>query len=213
MMKKLNSLWSGFKGFLFPPICWHCEAEGEDPLCSSCKNLLEPLPSYDPLVTFEGQGPAWSLIRALKSGKAPAIAKGLGGYMAIQFLQSQLPRPDLIVPVPQSFYRSFQVSYNPSFLLAEQLGKVLQVPVVSLLKRKWQAYCQMRVEPHRRYLLSKSQFVWRSKLSIEGKTILLIDDVIGTGATLRACTQRLQERAPFKIIPMVAVKENISRVG
>ena len=206
MTKKLSSLWNGFKDLIFSFACWHCEEEG-DPLCSSCKRLLEILPPAEPLITFEGQGPALSLIRALKSGQAPKLAKGLGGYMALQYLQNELPRPDLIVPVPQSFYRCCQVGYNPSLLLAQQIGQVLEVPVVQLLKRKWQLFRQMRVARDQRYLLSKTSFAWRKNTLIQGKTILLIDDVIGTGATLRACTQRLCERSPQSVIQMAAVKE------
>lgn len=209
MTKKLSLLWNGFKGLVFPSACWHCEEEG-DPLCSSCKCLLEILPPAEPLITFEGQGPVLSLIRALKSGQAPKLAKGLGGYMALQYLQNELPRPDFIVPVPQSFYRCCQVGYNPSLLLAQQIGKILEVPVVPLLKRKWQLFRQMRVARDQRYLLSKTSFAWRKNTLIQSKTILLVDDVIGTGATLRACIQRLRERSPQRVIQMAAVKECIT---
>jgi predicted amidophosphoribosyltransferase len=170
---------------------------------------MEVLPPDDPLVTFEGQGPSWSLIRALKSGKAPKLSTGLGGYMALQYLKSGLPRPDFIVPVPQAFYRSCQVGYNPSLLLAEQIGKVLEAPVVLLLKRKRQLLRQMRIELKRRHFLSKASFVWRKNTSIKGKTILLVDDVIGTGSTVRACTHRLWERSPLRVIKMVAIRESI----
>jgi len=188
---------SKFLEWIFPPFCLHCDepVQLSQPLCTSCVQLLTFLPPVDPpvdlLVTFEGQGPAWTLIKALKSGKAPDLAKGLAGYMALHYLKSNLPLPDFIVPVPQSLYRSLKIGYNPSLLLAQFLGKTLDRPVVQLLKRKRQLYCQMKVDRDRRYLLSADDFQWKKRVPIAEKTILLVDDVVGTGATLRACAQTL----------------------
>lgn len=147
-------------------------------------------------------------MKALKSGKAPHLAKGLAGYMALQYLKKDLPLPDIIVPVPQSLHRSLQIGYNPSLLLAQHLGKILDRPVISLLKRKRQLVCQMKVDKERRYLLSVENFAWQKRIPIVEKTILLVDDVMGTGATLRACAQRLYEGFPLKIIKMACISES-----
>jgi predicted amidophosphoribosyltransferase len=194
---------------VFPPFCWHCDepATLSQPLCPSCVKLLDILPPADPLVTFEGQGPAWTLIKALKSGKAPRLAEGLAGYMALQYLKSDLPLPDIIVPVPQSLHRSLQVGYNPALLLAQHLGKTLDLPVLQLLKRKRQLFCQMKVDRDRRYLLSAENFQWKKRMPIAEKTILLVDDIVGIGATLRASAQRLYEGFPLKVIKMGCVAE------
>jgi predicted amidophosphoribosyltransferase len=65
----------------------------------------------------------------------------------------------------------------------------------------------MKVDWDRRYTLSAENFQWKKRLPIAGKTLLLIVDVIGTGATLRACTNRLQEGFPLKVIKMACVVE------
>jgi competence protein ComFC len=148
-------------------------------------------------------------MKALKSGKAPRLAEGLAGYMALQYLKSDLPLPDLVVPVPQSLHRSLHVGYNPSLLLAQHLGKTLDRPVLQLLKRKRQLFCQMKVDTDQRYLLSAENFAWRKRVPIAEKTILLVDDIVGTGASLRACAQRLYEGFPLKIIKMACILEGI----
>jgi len=201
-----------FLEIIFPPLCWHCNdpALFSRPLCESCLKLIDILPPSNPLITFEGQGPAWTLIKALKSGKAPRLAEGLAGYMALQYLQNDLPLPDLIVPVPQSLFRSLQVGYNPSLLLAHHLGKILGRPVMPLLKRKRQLVCQMRVDREDRIRLSVENFQWNKRVPIAEKTILLLDDMKGTGATMRACAQRLYEGFPLKIIQMACIHEEIS---
>ncbi|HEX2579527.1 MAG TPA: hypothetical protein VHK67_03895 [Rhabdochlamydiaceae bacterium] len=183
------------------------------PLCSSCVELLGFLPPSDPLVTFEGQGPAWTLMKALKSGKAPGLAKGLAGYMALHYLKSNFPLPDLIVPVPQSLHRSLQVGYSPSLLLAQHLGRTIDRPVLQLLKRKKQLYCQMNVDREKRLLLSAENFVWKKNVTIAEKTVLLVDDIVGTGATLRACAQRLYEGFPFKIINTAFLQQEVPQLS
>lgn len=196
---------------IFPPFCWHCDepAALSQPLCPACVKLLDLLPPADPLAAFEGQGPAWTLIKALKSGKAPRLAQGLAGAMALQFLKTDRPLPDFIVPVPQSFHRFLQVGYNPSLLLAQHLGKALDRPIAELLKRKRQLFCQMNVERERRYLLSAANFQWKKRIPIAEKTILLVDDLVGTGATLRACAQRLYEGFPLKVIKMACATVSV----
>lgn len=195
--------------FFFPSRCWHCDELDFHPLCPSCLSFFTPLPpSTDPLVTFEGQGPAKTLINALKSGKAPRLAAGIAGYMALQLLKSHLPMPDFIVPVPQSFYRSLQVGYNPAFLLAKHLSKALDRPVISPLKRSSHLLRQTQLPTPQRYRLSSSQFQWRYHPPLQGKTVLLVDDLIGTGATLKCCTRRLSEAFPFKIISIVAISQD-----
>lgn len=206
-----TQIFTQLKNLIFPPQCWHCNAPETHLLCESCRGLLDILPidSSKPIATFEGQGPAWTLIKALKSGKAPKSAEGLAGYMALQYLKNNLPLPDLIVPVPQSLFRSLQVGYNPSLLLAIHLGKILNRPVFQLLKRKRQWIRQMNLDKERRYLLSVENFAWKKKVAIERKTILLVDDVMGTGATLRACAQRLYEGFPLKILKLGCVGQLI----
>jgi ComF family protein len=202
---------SQLKNLIFPPECWHCNVPRAHLLCESCRGLLDILPvdPSKPIVTFEGQGPAWTLIKILKSGKAPKLAEGLAGYMALQYLKIELPLPDLIVPVPQSLFRSLQVGYNPSLLLAIQLGKILNRPVFQLLRRRRQWVRQMNLDKERRYRLSVENFAWKKKISIEKKTILLLDDIVGTGATLRACAQKLYEGFPLKVMKMGCVGQQL----
>jgi len=197
--------------WIFPPFCRHCDEPVplSQPLCSSCVELLTFLPPADPLVTFEGQGPAWTLMKDLKSGKAPGLAKGLAGYMALHYLKNNFPLPDFIVPVPQSLHRSLQIGYNPSFLLAQHLGQTFDRPVLQLLKRKRQLYCQMNVDREKRLLLPAENFDWKKNVSIAEKTVLLVDDIVGTGATLRACAQRLYEGFPLKIIKTAFLKQEL----
>ncbi len=201
-----------FNHFFFPSFCLHCQVKQPFyyPLCASCLQLVEILPqeSSSQLITFDAPSPISSLISLLKKGKAPFLAAGIAAYMGLQYLRSDLPPPDWIVPVPQSLMRALQVGYNPSRLLANMLAPLLGAPVALLLKRRRQWFRQTKLDRERRYRLSVEQFAWNSHYSIAGKVLLLVDDLIGTGSTLRCCERRLLEGLPLRVIQMAAIADS-----
>jgi competence protein ComFC len=129
--------------------------------------------------------------------------------MAMQYLQSNHPLPDYITFVPQSVFRAAEVGYNPAHLLANHLGQLLGRPVLSLLKRSSPLLRQTQLSMAERYRLSVSQFQWKKHIPLKDKTLLLVDDQVGTGATLRACEKRLKEAFPDRIIKAVSVGTNL----
>ncbi|MFS8563904.1 MAG: hypothetical protein LVR00_06155 [Rhabdochlamydiaceae bacterium] len=85
--------------------------------------------------TFEYIGAASSLLKEWKTCNRPALVKGLAAWMAVQFLELQWSSPDLIVPIPQTILRTMALGFNPPQLLAQELGKILSIPVCPLLKK------------------------------------------------------------------------------
>jgi adenine/guanine phosphoribosyltransferase-like PRPP-binding protein len=69
----------------------------------------------------------------------------------------------------------------------------------------------MECIPDSRYLLSAENFQWKKHIPIAEKTILLVDDIVGTGATLRASAQRLYEGFPLKVIKMGCVVSSVAQ--
>jgi predicted amidophosphoribosyltransferase len=67
----------------------------------------------------------------------------------------------------------------------------------------------MKVDREKRYLLSVENFQWKKRVPIAEKTILLVDDIVGTGATFRACAQRLYEGFPLKVIKMGCLQQEL----
>lgn len=101
---------------------------------------------------------------------------------------------DVIVPVPLHWIRLFRRRYNQSALLSVQLGKISGIPVIpDLLVRKRRTPSQGRLSPSQRRRNVSGAFAIRNgKLdAIRGKRVLLIDDVITTGATASAVTRTL----------------------
>lgn len=153
--------------------------------CGECKGERGSLRSL--AAAFDYMGPATSLVRALKSGSEPSIAEGLAGYMVLQFLALKWEVPDFIVPVPMAPVRRFFRGYNQSLLLASAVGKLLGVPVLEALKRKSGDYSQAGLNRSQRLKLGEENITLSKSARVRGAKLLLIDDVVTTGATLRAC--------------------------
>ncbi len=215
------------KRFVFPPLCFHCTSlvEGERrllcPACLEHLTLLDPTkrcpvcfskkgerqttcgkcpPQYLKLAAvFEYEGPIVSLIHHFKYGRRFHLARALAPFLGAQLASLEWPYPDLLVPIPQTSGHRLIRGYNPSLLLAREMGKLLKIPVASLLKRRAVSIPQSALKRDERLALSVETFQWRIKSGATDKTILLIDDVCTTGSTLRLAAERLKEGFPAGI--------------
>jgi ComF family protein len=99
---------------------------------------------------------------------------------------------DVVVPVPLTAKRERQRGYNQSRLLAKEIAAKLGVPIADGLKRlrdsRQQAKSATRDE---RWFNVEGAFAARLPGAIEGRSVLLVDDVATTGATLDACARAL----------------------
>lgn len=179
------------------PLCFSMEYCPEQLCCTFCKQqppLLQGIAA-----AFDYVGPAAVLVRKLKYGQQPYLAKGAAAFMAAQFLALDWPLPNRIVPVPLSLMHHWQRGYNQSLLLAEQLSKILQVPICDALKRYSGDYSQAGLNQEQRHSLNRSSFALKKDIHLHDSTILLIDDVMTTSTTLRCCAEILLEGCPANI--------------
>ena len=120
------------------------------------------------------------------------MASGLGRCMAMKLLQDGPEDYDLITWVPVSTLRKLKRGYDQSHLLARCLGKELGISPVSCLKkiRNNKKQSTLRDAARRRANVLGVYRVTRPEL-VEGKKILIIDDVLTTGATAGECARVL----------------------
>lgn len=208
---------------LFPSHCIHCK--GELPLsihhlCPSCLELLElidPLSrcaicfskscicKKEPIIAdrqafcFDYEGPAKSLLVAFKYGDKPYLAKSLAAFMLFQYERLGWQFPDAITYIPQSFLRATIRGYNQSALLAKELAKLMNRPLFDLLKRSNFNITQTLLPKEERKRLSPTTFLCKNEAAIQGKEILLIDDVSTTGTTLLHASQALKNLNPKQL--------------
>lgn len=166
----------------------------------TCKNCSLRRSSLTGIAaTFDYRGPPETLIKMLKYQDKPYLAEGLAGFMTAQFVNLDWPLPDLIIPVPQSFSHWFSRGYNQAELLSNTLSTILKCSVNQALLRKSDDYSQAALNHTQRLKLSGNSIYLKKNQQLQDKIILLIDDVLTTGATLQKCAEALLEDCPNSI--------------
>lgn len=179
------------------PICFNRLEEDFELPCQECLQ-------YSSLylrtgAAFDYTGPAASLVKRLKYANQPYLARGMAAYLMVQFDRLAWPLPDALVPVPLSLTHWLDRGYNQSALLADELGKLLQRPVWHALKRKSGDYSQAALDLEQRKMLDGHRFRWSPSYPLEGKILLVIDDVMTSGLTLQRCSEALNEGGPLSL--------------
>lgn len=181
--------------FLSAPCCAVCgmpfafDPGGADALCASC---IRDRPAYDRArAVFRYDDASRGLILAFKHGDridaAPAYARWLlraGGEL--------VAAADCIAPVPLHWTRLFRRRYNQSALLANALARLAGRPAVpDLLRRRRRTPSQGGLGRAERIRNVRGAFAARARAEVADKRILLVDDVLTTGATVEACASVL----------------------
>lgn len=132
------------------------------------------------------------MVLALKHGDRLDMARPLAAWMA-RAGGELLGRADIIAPVPLHWQRLLKRRYNQSAELARYLSKASGKPAIQdLLLRKRQTKAQEGMTREERRINQAGAFRLQSKHSINGKNVLLVDDVMTSGATLSACAEILR---------------------
>ena len=133
------------------------------------------------------------LVTQLKYGDQGHLARSLGGWLA-SFGREVVEMSDVIVPVPLHYWRFVGRRYNQSALLAYAMAKPSGLKVLpDGLVRTRPTRPQASLSRAKRLDNVKNAFVVpkRHVAALSGKSVLLVDDVMTTAATLRECTQAL----------------------
>lgn len=106
--------------------------------------------------------------------------------------------PDVLVPVPIHKHKRLQRGYNQAEILAKELGKKLELPVLSeLLIREKKTLPQKQLSDRERLLNLAEAFSFsvkeRSKYKKKLQRVLLVDDIYTTGSTIDACAKTLRK--------------------
>ncbi len=187
--------------FLAPPWCERCGApfelgrgEGarkEEYLCPSC--LVAPPPWQRGRSAFLYEESGKALVLKFKHGDRTDLTHVFAEWLK-RVGSELLAEADLIVPVPLHRWRLFFRLYNQSALLSLSLGKKAQVPVAPrALERIRSTVSQGHLGRAARARNVRGAFCLSrtGQTLVENKRVLLIDDVLTSGATLSACTRTL----------------------
>ncbi len=133
------------------------------------------------------------VLHKLKYNDRPDIGFLMGKQYGYELRQSQdFVRPDLLIPVPLNPKKQRKRGFNQSEAIAKGLSDGLGISLASrALTRPLATSTQTRKSRYDRYLNVSGKFKVTDAALLENKHVLLIDDVITTGATLEACAEEL----------------------
>jgi ComF family protein len=110
-----------------------------------------------------------------------------------------------------SYWKEMKRGYNQSQLLAEELGKRWEIPVKTACLRRtlWSASQTTLSRRERWKNAAKSIRFKTSRATIAGANILLIDDVLTTGATLESCARILKQEGARSVVGLALARERL----
>lgn len=208
----------------FPKVCMCCSAHlanNETVICLICRhdlplthfslhknNLVEqtfygriPLQSATALFYFIKGGKVQQLIHNLKYKNQQQIGCFIGNWLGDEIKTSgRFDSIDCIIPVPLHKKKIKKRGYNQVTTFGETLSKKLNIPLYeNILTRISSAGTQTKTRRFDRWKNVQEIFFVRNSSFLENRHILLIDDVITTGATLEACFDALCISKQLKI--------------
>ncbi len=187
--------------------------DGERNLCDGCLSDPPPWNRGRAALAYQGQGKR--LVLALKHGDRTDLARPAAGWLQ-KAGQDLLRNDPLLVPVPLHWSRLLRRGYNQAALLAQALalrGNWDCCPN-ALLRSKMTPSLDHKSRKDRQTLLSDAIRVNpRQAARLTGRKIILIDDVMTSGATLRACTAACQAAEARDVHVLVLARVNGSVTG
>jgi len=214
---------------LYPQICFGCgtdQIENSMPLCNECihdlpltdffsinENTVEkifwgrmPVQNAGALLFFTKDSLVQTLMAQLKYHHNKKVGILFGRLMGEAIAaEEKFSVIDLLIPIPIQNSKINSRGYNQSQVIAMGMQEVWDKPIVQnvLIKKNW-SNSQTKKDRKARLIQIPDLFILNHPKSIEGKNILLVDDVLTTGATLEAAIATLMTGSPASISIAVA---------
>ncbi|MFA5967318.1 MAG: ComF family protein [Patescibacteria group bacterium] len=188
------------------PICYHCHRLSADfKVCGKCR----PTGAASRLIVYGyWQSPLKELVYSLKYRRLRPLVKILGGWLVETINQTTATTGLVIVPVPLHRGRLWDRGFNQARLLAEVVAQQTGWPLLPILFRKRSTQPQFGLSKSARRDNIEGAFSINVALSqnLANKTVVLVDDIVTTGATINECAKILRQNGARDVWGLVLAK-------
>jgi len=219
MKSLIKNITVSLRDFIFPPLCFLCNQRlelHEDRVCISCWSSFIKVdastPAYDELIErfkeekvidgfvscylFEKEGRFQEVIHLLKYRNIKSVGIKLGNEIGLKIRNDSFMQDvRLVAPIPLHKLKLRERGYNQSIYLCKGIAEIVKVDVIpDLVLRKKYTQSQTKLNLEERKANVAEAFVLNPKYRdvVRHKSVLLVDDVITTGATIEAVAQGLK---------------------
>jgi ComF family protein len=208
----------------FPAACVGCGREGP-PICDRCVGALDarlgtpagipiglPGDIPAPLLQLEWCAPFQGIVRpalhAIKYGGERRVAESLGAAVARRWARAGVGA-EFVTHVPVHAERARQRGFDQAELIARVAARQLGLPFASLLERRRATIAQFDLDRRHRAANVRDAFGVPSRAlsSVDGRWILLVDDIVTTGSTLAACAEALEAAGALAVSAITVARE------
>lgn len=204
---------------LFPKRCVFCNEAGFW-ICPTCIKKIEHLDHFlirqnfrhlsGTIAFFRFSGPLREAIHALKYEGVKELAEPLADLIVAQLKEQDLEflGGRILIPVPLHRFKLASREFNHSVLLAEKLAEKLNLELekdVLIKSRSTPAQIELKAKERKANL--RGAFAVRHQEGIKNRKILLVDDVITTGATLDECAKVLKKAGARNVWALVLARD------
>ena len=201
-------IFNSFFNVLFPPVCPVCSArtDAAGNLCPDCFSALRFVTdnTADQTSAVVYDTVSKQLVLTFKYGDRADLASLLARMM-YNSGEVVLNGADMLTCVPLHWKRMLVRKYNQAAVLAAELSKLSCIPSNPMLLKRVKSTPKQGTRKER-FENVKNAFALNPKYSIQGKTIVLIDDVFTTGATTQSCTDVLKKGGAKEVRLMTFAK-------
>jgi ComF family protein len=222
--KSLKNILLDFVSLFFPQYCLSCSdilVKGEEIVCTKCiidlpktnyhqhitNPIAERLKGRLPMefvyafLKFKKKGNVQHLLHQLKYNNHPEVGLTLGRVYGNSLKELELNKNyDLLIPIPLHKTRKKSRGYNQSAKFAEGLSSAMAIPFDdAICSRKIKTATQTKKSRIERWENVKEVFGVDAVEKVKNKSVILVDDVITTGATIEALAIKLMEAGCKKV--------------
>ena len=188
------------------PSCAICASPLVSEYSRKCGECLRTMPPYSVVMNFGlYSGALAEAIHLLKFSGLRRLARPLGRLLT----ELPLPATDGIVPVPVTTRTLRERGFNQTLLLSRSLSRHLGVPVhLNLLLKKKETPPQIGLGARERAINLRNSFEASGRL--HNKRLILLDDVMTTGATARECAKTLRKAGAREVVVVTLARSSLT---